>query len=346
MRNRYRKFRRGNVWWSHDGQTGKQSTLKTKSKAEAIRLLDSMNQPYQNAGFHLEMARTHLKQGDARRVTRTWQNVFDDIIRAKTGATKFRWERAAKDKAFASILDRVVVETTPDDLLNVLKVGKISTNVFLRRLHNFAFGMNWLLAPIIPINAWPKVEYGEKRAITADEHRQIIEREGNVERKAFYEMCWHIGGSQTDMATLTAESIDWQNRTLTYFRAKTGTRAQLEIGMDLEKLLHSLPSKGNLFPYLAKVREADRATEFRQRCKGLGIVGVTLHSYRYSWAERAKAAGYPERFAQEALGHGSKAVHRAYAKNAIVKLPTLESYEKRMKSEVIVTPLEPSAFAA
>jgi methionyl-tRNA formyltransferase len=39
---------------------------------------------------------------------------------------------------------------------------------------------------------------------------------------------------------------------------------------------------------------------------------VTLHSYRYAWAERAKTAGYPERFAQLALGHNSKAVHRAY----------------------------------
>jgi hypothetical protein len=53
-----------------------------------------------------------------------------------------------------------------------------------------------------------------------------------------------------------------------------------------------------------------------------------LHSYRYAWAERAKTCGYPERFAQEALGHNSKAVHRAYAKKAKVKLPSLEEYEK------------------
>jgi hypothetical protein len=45
MKNRYRKFRRGDVWWCHDSQTGKQTTLKTKSKDAAIRLLDSMNQP-------------------------------------------------------------------------------------------------------------------------------------------------------------------------------------------------------------------------------------------------------------------------------------------------------------
>jgi integrase len=64
--------------------------------------------------------------------------------------------------------------------------------------------------------------------------------------------------------------------------------------------------------------------------KGLGIDGVSLHSYRYAWAERAKSCGYPERFAQEALGHNSVAVHRAYAKKAKVKIPSLEEYEKKI----------------
>jgi hypothetical protein len=38
---------------------------------------------------------------------------------------------------------------------------------------------------------------------------------------------------------------------------------------------------------------------------------------------------YPERFAQEALGHNSKAAHRAYAKRALMKIPSLEDYEQR-----------------
>jgi integrase len=87
--------------------------------------------------------------------------------------------------------------------------------------------------------------------------------------------------------------------------------------------------KGPLFPYLSRVRAGDRATEFASRCRQLGIVGVTLHSYRYAWAERAKTAGYPERFAQEALGHNSKAVHRAYARKAKVELPSLGEYEQK-----------------
>ena len=55
---------------------------------------------------------------------------------------------------------------------------------------------------------------------------------------------------------------------------------------------------------------------------------MSLHSYRSAWAERAKTVGYPERFAQEALGHKSRAVHRAYAKKALVTLPPLEEFEK------------------
>ena len=94
------------------------------------------------------------------------------------------------------------------------------------------------------------------------------------------------------------------------------------------EIFRDLPGNGPLFPYLRTVRSNDRATEFHQRCDGLGIKGISLHSYRYAWAERARKAGYPERFAQEALGHNSKAIHRAYARRAQVELPPLSEFER------------------
>ena len=103
----------------------------------------------------------------------------------------------------------------------------------------------------------------------------------------------------------------------------------VHLGCEALNLFKDLPAEGPLFPYLSRVRAGDRATEFASRCRQLGIVGVTLHSYRYAWAERAKTVGMPERFAQEALGHNSKAVHRAYAKRALMKIPSLEDYEQR-----------------
>lgn len=79
---------------------------------------------------------------------------------------------------------------------------------------------------------------------------------------------------------------------------------------------------------------------------------MTLHSYRYAWAQRAKQCGYPERFAQEALGHNSKAVHRAYARDAKMELPSLESFEKKSKQgkilpfPAVATAPKPSEAAA
>ncbi len=351
MKNRYRMYVRGKhsggkVWWCQDNQTGKRESLGTKDKNEARHLLDEKNRPHNHAGFHAQLARTHLLVSDPQAVTRTWQMVMDAIINQKTGVTKARWERAAKSKAFDSIRNFVVANTRADEFLTVLGDSKVSTNVYLRRLHNFAQDMNWLLAPVIAKRAWPKVKYGEKRAITLAEHQKIVEREKNPERRAFYEVCWHVGGSQSDIANLTAENIDWENRTIGFDRKKTGQNSKLTFGSELEQVLRALPTTGKLFPYLAGVREADRATEFRQRCAGLGIAGVTLHSYRYSWAERAKSAGYPERYAQIALGHGSKAISRAYAKHGEVNLPSLEGFEHRMRSDVVESLRVPSAFAA
>src|SRR5206468_12241911 len=108
---------------------------------------------------------------------------------------------------------------------------------------------------------------------------------------------------------------------------------------EVEEILATLPKTGPLFPYLVTVRAGDRSTEFHQRCVGLGINGVSLHSYRYAWAERAKTAGYPERFAQMALGHNSKAVHRAYARKAQVKLPALEEYERALNRKILDFPV-------
>ena len=63
--------------------------------------------------------------------------------------------------------------------------------------------------------------------------------------------------------------------------------ALIRFGAKIEAILKQRPAVGPFFPYLRTVRAGDRATEFRQRCDGLEISGVSLHSYRYTWAERA-----------------------------------------------------------
>jgi hypothetical protein len=99
------------------------------------------------------------------------------------------------------------------------------------------------------------------------------------------------------------------------------------LGNEALNLFKDLPSEGVLVPYLSSVRAGDWATEFGQRCRRLGILGVSLHSLPLLVGGTGESCRVSGRFAQEALGHNSKAVHRANAKRALMKLPSLEDYE-------------------
>jgi len=331
MRQRYRLYLREKTgrYYIHDDVTGKQESLRTSDKATAERLFHSRNEAEKQPAINLQIARAYLAATDAQIGTRTWQHVMDEMVKLKAGETQRRWLVAVKDKALDLIRHRPVLETRAEHFLRVLEAGSVSTNVYLRRIHNFALDMTWLPWPVIVKRQWPEVKFKEKRAITLEEHQAIVAREQNPERKAFYQLAWHLGASQTDLALLEAKDIDWEHNVISFARKKTGTIALMRFDEELAQVLRSLPASGALFPYLRTVRAGDRATEFKQRCDGLNIRGVTLHSYRYAWAERAKKAGYPERFAQEALGHNSKAMARAYSRKAQVELPSLTEYERQ-----------------
>ena len=349
MKTRYRLIHRGNRKASYylvDTQTAKRTSLHTSDKDAAHQILAAKNQAERQPLLNLQIAKAYLAGTDNGVQTRTWRQAIESLTQMKQGANQQRWKRVLSDKAFAPLWPKVIVETNAELLLGVLQQGCVSTNIYLRRLHNFCVDMNWLPWPLIAKRQWPVIRFKEKRAVTAEEHVKILEREKNPERKAFYQLAWHLGASQSDLANLQAEDVDWPARIVCFVRQKVRWRdqqpPQIRFGKEVEAILATLPKTGPLFPYLQNVEPGHRATEFRQRCLGLGIRGVTLHSYRYAWAERAKVVGYPERFAQLALGHNSKAVHRAYSRKAQVTLPPLEEYEKNM----VAAPVIPLPLAA
>lgn len=331
MKHRFILYQRNNgKFYAEDTVTKKQVSLKTRDHAEAQTLLHSKNEAFRQPVLNLQIARTYLSATDANAAKRTWQTPMDEMTATKTGETKVRYDRAMRDEAFDTIRNLPILETHAEHFLKVLRSGTVCTNVYLRRIHNFALDMDWLPKIILPKKQWPRICFKDKRAITLDEHQAIIAREKNVERRAFYEMAWRLGAAQSDLADLKAEDVDWEQRVISFFRKKTKSVAMLHFGGEVERILQDLPSSGLLFPYLSRVRAGDRATEFKQRCIGLKIQGVTLHSYRYAWAERAKSSGYPERFAMENLGHNSKAMARAYSRKAKMSLPSLEEFEKKI----------------
>jgi len=334
----------GGMYYLHDNETGSRFSLETRNKARATELLVAHNEAAREPAFNLQKARVYLAASDPEVATRTWKNALDMLVATKRAgsANRDRWETFAKNKGLKPLMKLVLLETRADQLLSVVVRGRVSTNVYLRRLQNFCIGMNWLPWPVLPHKLWPRVTHKSRRAVTSEEHQKILAREGNAERRAFYELLWHLGGAQSDIACLEAEDIDWNDCTICYNRKKLAgldaTQVKpplIKFGKNCAELLKTLPQTGPLFPYLCTVDCKDRATEFGQRCRGLKIKGITLHSYRYSWAERARIAGYPRRQAEEALGHNSKAVHIAYAKRAQVTVASLEDYEEMAAKKVL-----------
>lgn len=330
MKERLRLFKRGAKFYYEDTESGKQISMGTCHRGEAVRLLEVKRQALGNTGFANLMLKACAGSLDPLLLTRTWHTVMEQMLTHGKDSTKIRCQRAVSSRHFASIREKKLLETYSGDLLGILNACPPSVNHYLRRLHNLALGLGWIPVPVLAPKLWPRPVFRDKRAITFKEHQVILGSEKNPERNLFYQLLWEIGAAQSDAAGLIAEHIDWTDRTLAFQRKKTGSWSHIVIGDRLKRLLNQLATQGPLFPAISKQSANDRAAEFYRRCKLLKIEGISLHSYRYAWAERAKVAGYPERFAQEALGHNSRAVHHAYARRAKVAVPSLEEYETKI----------------
>jgi integrase len=339
MKTKYTLFRRGGIFYSQDSATGQQKSLRTRDEAEASQLVNARNEAHRQPVLNLHLARAYLTASDPAFVARTWQTVMAQLQARGKESSRERYATVFKSPAYDALRKKTLLETTADDFFAVFKDGKVSIVYFLKRLHNFALSLGWIAIPIVAPYLWPKYEAKDRRGITRDEHQDVLAKEKTAEWKLFLELLWETGAAQSDAANFKAEDIDWPTRTISYFRQKTGSLAQFTISKALEQALQHLPTTGALFPNLSQFSANDRASRFRRRCERAGVAGVTLHCYRYAWAERAKIVGMPERFAQAALGHNSKAIHRAYAKKAVIIAPSLEDYEQRAAT------LQPSVMA-
>ena len=133
-----------------DAQTRKRTSLNTSDLKAARRIVEAKNQAEEQPAINRQLAKAYLSGTDNGIATRTWQEAMEALTNMKQAANKERWQSAAKDKAFALLLPRVIIDTSNELLLKVLQAGTVSTHVFLRRLHNFCVDMNWLPWPLIP----------------------------------------------------------------------------------------------------------------------------------------------------------------------------------------------------
>jgi hypothetical protein len=341
MKDRYWMFLRKGVFYVEDKQSGKQKSLKTRDAAAARRMFAGMNQKAEQPQMNVEMAKVYLSSKSVEMLTRSWEDVMNDMGEAYRGSTLHRWQVVIKSEPFQELRKIQLLDTERTHFMSVLQHPKAgtSTQKWLRIMHNRALDLGWILTPVMARRFWPKLGTKRAKAITFDQHSRLVETVKDNEFRRYLQMLWEIGGAQTDTARLHRDNVDIFNRRINYSRKKLESIGQgsvsIVIGEDLMKLLDELPQQGYLFPTLAKQGDNIRASRFRKIANRLGFTDITLHGYRYAWAQRAKSYGMPLREAMAHLGHGSKAIHYAYSDKAeIVSLP-LEYYAKQWKEKIV-----------
>jgi integrase len=343
MLDRYWVFPRQNgVFYFQDKITGKQQSARTKEKVVADRLLAAKNQSAEQPMLNRSLAKTYLAAKSPEMTERTWSDVIARYAQGGSPESMDRKARAFRSQPFARLLKVKLIDTEADHLFAVLEHKKAgnAAHHYMRRIHNYAVHLGWLLAPVMADAAWPPVRKKHYEAITEEEHLRIVEKELNPERRLYYEMLWETGGSQSDIANLDWKRVDKETNTIEFVRQKLEHRESaglscLCIGVRLQAILDQLPRGGHFFPKIRLELPKHRSAEFRRRCRTLKIKGRVLHSYRYAWAQRARAAGMPEREAMNHLGHKSKAIHATYGKRATVTTLPLEYYEAQKTKKII-----------
>jgi len=150
MNHKHRSFQQSNgIFFIQDKVRGRQESLRTRDKTEAQSLFKATNEAHQPSVFNLQITKAYLA-ADSSFARLTWREVMAEFVKTKTGSNHTRSEHVIADKAFDSIRDLQLLETRPEHFLRVLQEGKVSTNNYLRRFHNFAVYRGWLPWPVLP----------------------------------------------------------------------------------------------------------------------------------------------------------------------------------------------------
>src|ERR1700693_6624191 len=104
MENRYRLFRRGNgVYYALEASNLRQMSLRTRSHAEATRLIAAKNQASDVPQLNRAMAKVYASAASPELMERTWQEVMDAYAQKSVVTTRRRVERAFRSEPFRAL---------------------------------------------------------------------------------------------------------------------------------------------------------------------------------------------------------------------------------------------------
>ena len=177
MQDKFRLYRRPNgMFYAEEYHTRHRESLQTKDEARSAPP-DCRQEPSRHPARFQSGNGEGVSQGPRPAVLRAHvESVSDAVQHTYEGPTKARWEKFIRSEPMQGVLEKKLIQTTSSDFLAVLNHPEagVSTNVFLRILHNRALDLGWIVQPVIAKKGWPKIRYGHRRGITREEHERIL----------------------------------------------------------------------------------------------------------------------------------------------------------------------------
>ncbi len=213
MKTRYRLSRRGirgDRFYCVDTTTGKRTSLRTTNEDDARQIVEAKNKSERQPVLNLQIAKAYLAGTDNGITTRTWQNAIEALTNTKQGANQQRWKTAAKDKAFVPLMPQDHHRNTRRTAFESAANGNGFHECLSAAVAQLLRGHE--LAAVAADSQTPMARRPVQRQTRhhAGGTPGIIAAEVNPERKALYQLCWHLGASQGDIANLKGEDVDWR----------------------------------------------------------------------------------------------------------------------------------------
>lgn len=124
MQKKFRLYRRaaGVFYWQENG-TANRGSLRTKNRTEAEELMRAKNEAQRQPALNLALGRAYLSAHDPQMTARTWQRVMDEMASHGEESTRLRCRRGMRCSAYAPLRNKVLVQTTSEDLLTILRTA-------------------------------------------------------------------------------------------------------------------------------------------------------------------------------------------------------------------------------
>jgi integrase len=308
-----RLFQRENGIWYVEFGRGKKRSLRTRNKAEAIRLYNRLKREYLAGKLML------LKHGP-RTTLLDFEKEYLDWCENNRSRESFEKAKHVL-RLFREVVGNKTLESLKkkdlDDYVNFLLqngYAKTTVNLHLRTIKAaISKAVEWEYLKLHPFKGYKQLKVQQKppRFLMPADVKKIEEVIDRPEWLLTFRLLVYTGMRRGELVNLFWKDVDLERELITVRRSKNYQSRVIPIHPDLKReLLKWYPAVGRVIPFSSKHHITHKLKEYFIKA---GYKELRVHDLRHTFASLMVMAGVDLKTVQELLGHTSYKTTEIYA---------------------------------